>query len=79
MAEQNVTGAPCEEFKEAVFKEAGRIYDSCSDKDCIEDLRIYFTAENQAIVDQAVSIKTKEAEVVAVFLDVEPVPFNQGF
>lgn len=79
MAEQNVTGVPCEEFKEAVCMEAGRIYDSCSDKDCIEDLRIYFTAENQCVVDQAVSIKTKEAEVAAVFLDVEPVPFNQGF
>lgn len=79
MADQNMTGAPCEEFKEAVCMEAGRIYDSCSDKDCIEDLRVYFTAANQAVVDQAVSIKTKDAEVVAVFLDVEPVPFNQGF
>ena len=30
-------------FKEAVCIDTSRIYDSCSDKDCLEDLRVYFT------------------------------------
>ena len=33
-------------FKEAVCIDAGRIYDSCGDKDCLEDLRVYFTECN---------------------------------
>ena len=36
MAEQKTNGNA---FKEAVCIDAGRIYDSCSDKDCLEDQR----------------------------------------
>ena len=31
-------------FKEAVCIDASRVYDSCGDKDCLEDLRVYFFA-----------------------------------
>ena len=31
-------------FREAVCLNAGRVYDSCSSKDCLEDLRVYMTA-----------------------------------
>lgn len=31
-------------FKEAVCIDAMRIYDSCSDKDCLEDIRVLFPA-----------------------------------
>ena len=46
MAEQRTapvtaTGANC--FKEAVCIDAGRIYDSCTDKDCLTDLQVFFT------------------------------------
>lgn len=67
------------EFKEAVSLLGQRIYDSCSEQDCLEDLRVYFTSANQNLIDQAVSIKTKGAEVAAVFFDVEPVSFHPGF
>ena len=46
MADQKFAGqqSGCSNgFKEAVCINAGRIYDSCSDKDCLEDLRVYFT------------------------------------
>ncbi len=66
-------------FKEAVCINAGRIYDSCSDKDCLEDLQVYFTPLNQAIVNNAISIKNKCVQVFTVLMDVEPVPFNKGF
>ena len=29
-------------FKEAVCIDAMRVYDSCGDKNCLEDLRVYF-------------------------------------
>ncbi len=66
-------------FKEAVCVNAARIYDSCSDKDCLEDLQVYFTDLTQPTVDSAVSVKCRGTEVLNVLLDVEPVPFNKGF
>ncbi|GHU81224.1 hypothetical protein FACS1894191_7940 [Clostridia bacterium] len=66
-------------FKEAVCIEAGRIFDSCSDKDCLEDLQVFFTVQGQSIIDQSALIKCKSAEVLDVYLTVEPVPFNKGF
>lgn len=66
-------------FKEAVCINAGRIYDSCSDKDCLEDLQVYFTPLNQAIIDNATSIKCRNIQVFTILMDVEPIPFNKGF
>lgn len=66
-------------FKEAVCIDAARIYDSCGDKDCLADLRVYFTDRTQPIIDSAYTIKPKCVDVLNVFLDVEPVPFNKGF
>ena len=66
-------------FKEAVCIDAMRIYDSCSDKDCLEDLRVYFTPNKQALVNEAANVRIRNVEVIAVYLDLEPVPFNKGF
>ena len=66
-------------FKEAVCIDAMRIYDSCSDKDCLEDLRVYFTPQVQAQAEDAVSVRLKSVEVLTVYLDLEPVPFHKGF
>lgn len=80
MADSNfngTNGANC--FKEAVCVNAARIYDSCSDKDCLEDLQVYFTDTQQPIIDSALSVKCRGVEVLNVFLDVESVPFNKGF
>lgn len=66
-------------FKEAVCIDAARIYDSCGDKDCLEDLRVYFTDVVQPIIDSAQSVKARSVDVINAYLCVEPVPFNQGF
>ena len=66
-------------YREAVCIDAGRVYDSCSDKDCLEDLRVYFTERDQMIVDHAVSVRAKRVEVVTTYIDVEALPFNRGY
>lgn len=67
-------------FSEAVCIEAMRIFDSCSDKDCIEDLEVVFgLPEEQEIIKNATFIKSKSVEVVNTVFDIEPVPFNKGF
>ena len=81
MAENNFTSQSSASsgcFKEAVCINAGRVYDSCSDKDCVE-MRVVFTDTAQQIIDNATSIKCKAVQVMDVFMDVEPVPFNKGF
>ena len=66
-------------IREAVCIHTKKIYDSCKDKDCIEDLRFYPTQNSQAAIDRAVSIKAGSAELLYAYIDVEPVSFHRGF
>lgn len=66
-------------FREAVCIHTDKIYDSCRDKDCLENIRVYLTASGQEIVDQAINVKSTKAEIIWVFSDIEAVPFNRGF
>lgn len=69
----------CQEyFKEAVCIDAQRVYDSCSDKDCIEDIRVLFPAARQSLVDSATNVRVREVNVITVYIDLQPIPFNQG-
>jgi len=67
------------DFKEAVCIDAGRIYDSCCDRDCLEDLRCYFQDCDQMKIEQAKSVRVKSAEVAKTYIDVEPITFNKGY
>lgn len=66
-------------IREAVCIHTKKIYDSCRDKDCVEDLRFYPTQQSQAVIDRAISVKPGKAELLYVYIDVEPVGFNRGF
>ena len=78
---ENSTNRPAEFscFKEAVCINAQRIYDSCSDKDCLEDLQVFFSDQTQPIINKAISVKCKKVKILCVNVDVESVPFNKGF
>ena len=45
----------------------------------MEDLRVFPTRASQCIIDKAINVKCRKAELLWVFIDVEPVPFNRGF
>ena len=66
-------------IREAVCVDTRKIFDSCKDKDCIEDLRFYPTQESKCALDRAISVKAGKAELLYVYIDVEPVGFNRGF
>lgn len=66
-------------IREAVCVHTRKIYDSCKDKDCIDDLRVYPTVNSLALLDGTVSIRPKSAELLYVTTDVEEVSFNRGF
>lgn len=56
-----------------------RIYDTCKDKDCFSDLRVYLNPQDQKIVDNAINVKTHKSELIWTSVDLDPVPFNNGF
>ena len=53
-------------LKEAVCIDAMRIYDSCSDKDCLEDLRVLFPASVQPVVDASANVRVRDVDVISV-------------
>ena len=66
-------------IREAVCIHTKKIYDSCKDKDCIEDLRFYPTATAQSVLSTAQGLRGGSAELIYTFVDVEPVNFNRGY
>lgn len=72
-----VNGGNC--IKEAVCVHTDKVYDSCRDKECLEDLRVYFTECDQETINRAANVRINNAKVLWVTTDVEPVPFNQGY
>lgn len=66
-------------YKEVVTCNVDRIYDSCYDKDCLEDIPIRFTDCAQKIIDECTGVKLKKAELANVLVNVEPVPYNCGY
>lgn len=65
--------------KEAVCIHTKKVYDSCRDKECLQDLRVYLTRCSQAILDASMQVKARCAELLWAYIDVEPIPFNKGF
>ena len=67
-----------EDLRQALSIHTQKITDSCRDKDCIEDLRVYLTNGSQALLDSASSAKVRCAELIDTYIDVEPVAFDRN-
>ena len=65
--------------REAVCVHTRKVYDSCKDKECLQDLRVYLTRCSQPYFESAINVKPKTAELLWAYIDVEPIPFNKGF
>lgn len=67
------------QFKESVCIDAYRVYDSCADKDCYENLRVNLSDQGQHIIEQANSIRVKSVNVINTLIDLEQLPFRRGY
>ena len=79
---EKVMPGPVEDLggiREAVCIHTRKIYDSCRDKDCIEDLRFYPKMQYVDVINRALSVKGGSAKLLYTYVDVEPVSFNRGF
>jgi len=67
-----------QDLQQAMSVHTRKITDSCRDKDCIEDLRVYLTKGSQALLDSAAGAKVRCAELLYTYIDVEPVAFDRN-
>ena len=67
-----------QDLRQAMSIHTRKITDSCRDKDCIEDLRVYLTTGSQCILDTAAGAKVRCAELLYTYIDVEPVAFDRN-
>ncbi len=65
--------------REAVCVHTKKIFDSCRDKDCMEDLRFYPTVDAQTVLAGAQASRGGLAELLYVYTNVEPVSFHRGY
>ena len=80
MSEQCCFSMRCDpgDLKQAMAVHTHKVTDSCRDKDCIEDLRVYLTTGSQMILDTCSSVRVRSAELLYTYIDVEPVAFDRN-
>ena len=59
------------DLRQALSIHTRKITDSCRDKDCIEDLRVYLTRGSQAVLDTCSGAKVRCADLIYTYIDVE--------
>lgn len=67
-----------EDLRQAMSIHTRKITDSCRDKDCIEDLRVYLTTTSQTVLDSAGGARVRSAELLYTAIEVEPVAFDRN-
>ena len=67
-----------QDLNQAMSIHTRKITDSCRDKDCIEDLRVYLTKPSQCLLDSASSVRVRSADLLYAYIDVEPVAFDRN-
>lgn len=65
--------------KGSVSIDTQRIMDSCRDRDCFENTRVYLTESGEEILQNATNVRTRSVRLLWAFVGVDDVPFNCGF
>ena len=78
MSEQCQDTLRCDpgDLRQAMSIHTRKITDSCRDKDCVEDLRVYLTSSSQQLLDTTTNVRVRSAELVNAHISVEPVAFD---
>ncbi len=65
--------------KETVCIEANRILDSCRDRDCYENVKVFLTECGREIIEHTSAVRVKSAYIKQANIALDPVQFNRGF
>jgi len=66
-------------YKDEICANVQKIYDTCKDKDCLADMRVYFSPEGQSLIDNAINVRAKNSRILFTRVELDPVPFNRGY
>ena len=67
------------QIREAVGVNTAKIFDTCLDKDCVDELRVYPTVTSQASIENALNVRPRAADLLYVDVSVSPISFNRGY
>ncbi len=70
---------PAPSSKENICIDTYRVLDSCRDKDCFENVKVYLTDFGEEIIERTSVIRAKCAQISSAYIDINDVPFNRGF
>ena len=56
-----------------------RVLDSCKDRDCFEDVRVYLTNFGDEVLSAATNVRVRSADIICAYVGVDQVAFNPGF
>ena len=65
--------------REAVCVNVRKIMDACRDQDCSENVPVFLTADSQQALENATSVKARSAELLLAEVEVEPLPYQEGY
>lgn len=65
--------------RETVCIDTNRVLDSCRDRDCFENARVYLSDFGNEVLERTSSIRAKSAKIVWTCINIDPIRFNRGF
>lgn len=74
MSKYNSMGEQC---PDAVPVKVNRVFDSCSDRDCLSNVQILL--DGGELPSNITLVKSRCVRVTDICMNIEPVPFNKGF
>lgn len=66
-------------MRETVCIDTNRVLDSCRDRDCFENVRVYLSDFGNEILMHTGAIRAKSASIIWTYIGIDPIPFNRGF
>ncbi len=65
--------------RDLVCIETNRILDSCRDRDCFENVRVFLTDFGNEIIEHTGSVRVCDSELISANIAIDSVRFNRGF
>ncbi len=79
MSEINRNGYSPLTPQNGVLIDTYQVFDSCRDRDCFEDTRVFLDEFGQSLVEHTGQVRVKSAEICSSAITVEPVQLSRGF
>lgn len=76
---RNTSSGICQDGRGTVCIDTQRVLDSCRDRDCFENTRVYLTACGEEMLSASTNVRARSASILWAYVGVNEVPFNCGF